>query len=163
MTYWFNISFTLYKACMEILNIFRIIFNNNKCIYKHYSDFKLLGTGVSIGKILPPCLFIGKHCKITHVAWKKNKEDLKLIIRYPLRSILQWFDHYMGTSILLMTFFLPTAKQMKTKTAMINMNKICFLHCLRENFNNCLSMCQKQILCQLVRVTLSSIVFISDH
>lgn len=50
MTYWFNISFTLYKTCMEILNIFRIIFNDNNCIYKHYSDFKLLGTGGSIVK-----------------------------------------------------------------------------------------------------------------
>lgn len=92
---------------------------------------------------------------------KIRKLGLKLIIRYPLRSTLHGSIITLGTSILLMTFFLPTAKQMKTKkNTTINMKKICFLHCLREIFNNCLSMCQKQILCQLVRVILSSIVLI---
>lgn len=92
---------------------------------------------------------------------KIRKLGLKLIIRYPLRSTLHGSIITLGTSILLMTFFLPTAKQMKTKkNTTINMKKICFLHCLREIFNNCLSMCQKQILCQLVWVILSSIVLI---
>lgn len=35
---------------MEILNIFRIIFNDNKCIYKYYFDFKFLGIGGLIVK-----------------------------------------------------------------------------------------------------------------
>lgn len=52
---------------MEILNIFRIIFNDNKCIYKYYFDFKFLGIGVLIGKIFFFCLFIGKYCKIIYV------------------------------------------------------------------------------------------------
>lgn len=35
---------------MEILYIFRIIFNDNNCIYKNYFDFKFLGIGVLIVK-----------------------------------------------------------------------------------------------------------------
>lgn len=92
---------------------------------------------------------------------KIRKLGLKLIIRYPLRSTLHGSIITLGTSILVNDTFPPHSKTDENKkNTTINMKKICFLHCLREIFNNCLSMCQKQILCQLVWVILSSIVLI---